>query len=164
MHVTTNTAAKIIHEQKNDGKTFAMVSGCFDLLHYGHLTYFNFAKRHADYLVVVTDIDETIALNKGEGRPIMKYDERVEMLRGMAAIDLVVGVDEVYCFDDKDTSAMYRDLEQKLGISTLVSNEAADKFWSNKEKDAEILGINFVLSKEKTNITTSKIIERIRKN
>lgn len=163
MHVTIDTAAKIIREQKEDGKSFAMVSGCFDLFHRDHLTFLNFAKKQADYVIVTLENDKTIARTKGEHRPVMKYPDRVELLRGIRPVDLITTIDDVYHFDDDEAQRMYQEVRKKLGVEVLISNKAADRYWQLKKKSAEELGIKFAALNSKTQITTTDIIERVKK-
>ena len=155
MYVTKDTAAKIIQEQKNQGKTFAMVSGCHDLLHYGHLAYFRFAKRQADYLLVAVENDESIKRSKGKDRPIMKLAERGEMLSDIQSIDLIVPVDEVYAFQDNDAPIIHYDLTKQLGIDVLVTHSVGDEYCREKRERAQNLGISFAASNEYSEITTN---------
>lgn len=46
------------------GKKVGLVTGCFDILHFGHISIFEFAKSHVDILLVGIDSDESIKINK----------------------------------------------------------------------------------------------------
>src|SRR2546428_13773418 len=54
------------------GKTVVLAAGTFDLLHPGHLDYFEWARRHGDVLVVCVVGDERTRRRKNTGRPIRK--------------------------------------------------------------------------------------------
>ena len=69
------------------GKRIVHCHGVFDLLHLGHLRYFEAAKRHGDVLVVTITADEYV--NKGPGRPVFTSDQRAEMLASLGIIDFV---------------------------------------------------------------------------
>lgn len=69
-----------------------MANGCFDLLHAGHVAHLEEARKMGDMLMVSLTTDGHI--NKGNGRPVFKWDERAAVLRGLRAVDVVVPTDE----------------------------------------------------------------------
>ena len=58
------------------GKTIAFANGCFDLLHVGHIRYLQGAAAEADRLIVAVNDDESERALKGNGRPIMRAQDR----------------------------------------------------------------------------------------
>ena len=75
---------------KAEGRSIAFANGHFDLLHVGHLRYLRAAKQEGDVLVVAINDDESVALLKGEGRPIAPEQERAELVAALEPVDLVV--------------------------------------------------------------------------
>jgi len=71
-----------------------LANGCFDLLHVGHLRYLAEARSHGDCLVVAVNTDASVRGLKGEGRPVVPYEERAELLAGLWPVDFVVPFDE----------------------------------------------------------------------
>ncbi|MEN6625739.1 MAG: D-glycero-beta-D-manno-heptose 1-phosphate adenylyltransferase [Candidatus Sumerlaeia bacterium] len=69
-------------------------NGCFDLLHVGHLRYLWQARALGDALVVAINDDDSIRRLKGEGRPVLKLQERLEVLAGLACVDYVTWFSE----------------------------------------------------------------------
>jgi D-beta-D-heptose 7-phosphate kinase/D-beta-D-heptose 1-phosphate adenosyltransferase len=65
-------------------------NGCFDLLHPGHISLLNEAKRACDRLVVGMNSDPSVLRLKGSGRPVQNQDARAAVLSSLAAVDLVV--------------------------------------------------------------------------
>ena len=65
-----------------------MVFGTFDLLHLGHLNYFQQAKRYGDYLVVVIARDKTKIAQKKE--VIFSERERLELVKNLRVVDEAV--------------------------------------------------------------------------
>ena len=65
-----------------------MCFGTFDLLHLGHLNYFQQAKRHGDYLMVVIARDKTKQMQKKE--IIFSEKERLELVQGLKVVDEAV--------------------------------------------------------------------------
>jgi D-beta-D-heptose 7-phosphate kinase / D-beta-D-heptose 1-phosphate adenosyltransferase len=68
--------------------------GCFDLLHAGHVATLHAARALGDRLVVLLNSDASVRRLKGQGRPVMRQDERAAMLRALRCVDEVVVFDE----------------------------------------------------------------------
>lgn len=91
------TRDELVHRTQQDragGKTVALASGAFDLLHIGHVRYLESAAREADVLVVAVADDASVCGRGGEGRPIMKEEDRVELVAALRCVDYVVIVPE----------------------------------------------------------------------
>lgn len=69
------------------GKTVVHCHGCFDIVHPGHIRYFQFAKQQGDILVVSLTGDPHVG--KGEGRPYVPQELRAENLAALELIDYV---------------------------------------------------------------------------
>ncbi len=63
------------------------VSGCFDWMSPGHVRLFRAARTHCDTLHILMADDETIRYYKGPSRPLLTYEERVEILESCRYID-----------------------------------------------------------------------------
>jgi D-beta-D-heptose 7-phosphate kinase/D-beta-D-heptose 1-phosphate adenosyltransferase len=75
---------------KNLGLKVVLTSGTFDLLHVGHSRYLEQGKILGDILVVGVDSDRKVKIRKGENRPIVPEEERLEVLCHLRHVDLVV--------------------------------------------------------------------------
>ncbi|HEY7119424.1 MAG TPA: D-glycero-beta-D-manno-heptose 1-phosphate adenylyltransferase [Tepidisphaeraceae bacterium] len=76
------------------GKRIVFTNGCFDLIHLGHVKYFQFAKRQGDLLVVAVNTDSSIRRLKGNKRPIINEQDRVSVLEELESIDYLIRFDE----------------------------------------------------------------------
>jgi D-beta-D-heptose 7-phosphate kinase/D-beta-D-heptose 1-phosphate adenosyltransferase len=76
------------------GKRIVFTNGCFDLIHLGHVKYFQFAKAQGDVLVVGVNTDNGIRRLKGSKRPIINEVDRVGVLEELESIDYLVRFDE----------------------------------------------------------------------
>ncbi|MGC8843651.1 MAG: D-glycero-beta-D-manno-heptose 1-phosphate adenylyltransferase, partial [bacterium] len=65
-------------------------NGCFDIIHLGHIRYLREAKSKGDVLIVGLNSDESVKKIKGAKRPIMKEEERAEILASLEMVDYVV--------------------------------------------------------------------------
>lgn len=79
-----------VAQLRAQGRRIAFANGHFDLLHVGHLRYLRAAKEQGDVLVVAINDDKSVALLKGEGRPIAPQQERAELVAALEPVDLVV--------------------------------------------------------------------------
>lgn len=76
------------------GGRVVFTNGCFDLLHLGHITLLEQARRLGDRLIVAVNGDAGVRALKGPGRPIVEARQRARMLAALAAVDAVVVFDE----------------------------------------------------------------------
>jgi len=72
------------------GQRLVVTSGCFDLLHYGHVKFLQGSRALGDALVVLVSVDEDIRALKGPSRPIIPGWERAHVLDALAAVDDVI--------------------------------------------------------------------------
>ena len=77
------------------GKRTVLANGCFDILHVGHVRYLEGARALGDVLVVAINSDRSVRNLKGEGRPILNEQERVELVSALRCVDHVVVFDEL---------------------------------------------------------------------
>lgn len=82
--------ADYVAKQRKKNKKIILTQGSFDMLHIGHARYCKEAKKHGDVLIIGVDSDKKIKKRKGEDRPIVPEDERLEMLTHLESVDLVV--------------------------------------------------------------------------
>jgi D-beta-D-heptose 7-phosphate kinase/D-beta-D-heptose 1-phosphate adenosyltransferase len=81
-------------EWKAAGLRVVFTNGCFDLLHPGHVSLLEQARAQGDRLVVGINSDASVRALKGEGRPVLPQEERVEALLALEAVDRVLVYDE----------------------------------------------------------------------
>lgn len=72
---------------KAAGKKIVLCHGCFDLMHPGHIKYFQASKKMGDILVVTLTPD--IYVDKGPGRPVFNQDLRAESIAALECVDFV---------------------------------------------------------------------------
>jgi len=75
-----------------------LVTGGFDPLHNGHISYFKDAKQLGDILIVGINSDEWLTRKKG--RPFMPIKERQAIIEELAVVDHTI------TFDDNDGTAI----------------------------------------------------------
>lgn len=75
---------------RRHGSRVAFTNGCFDLLHAGHVSYLEQARRTADCLVVGLNADSSVRALKGPSRPVNAQEDRARVLAALGCVDYVV--------------------------------------------------------------------------
>jgi len=135
------------------------VSGCYDILHAGHIRFFEDAKKFGDFLVVNIASDEVIQLCKDK-KPSLPLGHRVKIVESLSVVDSVCvsnNVDDVFDFE----SNLKRERPDYLISSDDDKNAIA------KNLLCKDLGIKYItIPKElpfSDGISTSKIISLIKR-
>ena len=72
---------------KSRGKKIVHCHGCFDMMHLGHIKYFQASKKMGDVLVVTVTPDQFV--DKGPGRPVFGQNLRAESIAALECVDYV---------------------------------------------------------------------------
>ena len=99
-------------KKKTDGKIVVVVSGGFDPLHIGHVRMFEEARALGDKLIVVINNDNW--LKKKKGYAFMPQEERLEIIRGLRAVDEVVFTDHGENPHDMSVCSMLRTIQPDI--------------------------------------------------
>ncbi len=75
---------------RSRGDKIVFTNGCFDLLHYGHVSYLSAAAELGDRLVVGLNSDASVQRLKGSHRPIQDEFSRLHVMAALAVVDAVV--------------------------------------------------------------------------
>jgi len=81
---------EIVADLKTQGKKIVFTNGCFDILHRGHVTYLEEARKLGDVLIVGINTDTSVQEIKGGTRPIVSEEERMAVLAALESVDYVV--------------------------------------------------------------------------
>lgn len=133
------------------GQTVVFTNGCFDLLHPGHVRYLQEARNLGDALIVALNSDRAVRELKGATRPILKEDERAEVIAALGCVDYVVIFDDVS--PQKTIATLLPDILVKggdWGVEQIIG--AAEVTAAG----GQVLSLNFV-----PGVSTSEIIARI---
>lgn len=94
MNIGRELAKYIVNLAKEQGKKIVFTNGCFDILHIGHISYLENAKKQGDILIVGVNSDESTRRLKGPTRPINSEKDRACMLSALKAVDYTVIFEE----------------------------------------------------------------------
>lgn len=96
MYITQALAQQIMTELRSQGKTVVFTNGCFDILHIGHVSYLEAAKKLGDVLLVGVNSDDSVRRLKGASRPVNSEFDRAALLSALRAVDYT-------CIFEEDT-------------------------------------------------------------
>ena len=81
---------KIIKKHKEKGLKIGFTNGCFDILHYGHISYLEESKKLCDKLIVAINSDKSIKKIKGSNRPKNNQSLRAKFLSSLHFCDYII--------------------------------------------------------------------------
>ncbi len=136
---------------RSENKTVVFTNGCFDLLHPGHTRYMQMARDLGDVLIVALNSDRAVKILKGESRPILKENERAEVMAALACVDYVMIFDDI---SPRETIAeLLPDILVKggdWGVDAIIGREEVEA------ARGKVMSLPFV-----EGVSTTEIIERI---
>ena len=83
-----------VAQWQSRGERIVFTNGCFDLLHAGHVTYLEAARKAGDRLILGLNTDRSVKALKGPTRPIIHETDRARVLAALEAVDAVILFDE----------------------------------------------------------------------
>jgi len=117
-----------------------VAGGCFDVLHAGHVSTLEYARRLGDCLIVCLNDDASVTARKGPGRPINPQDERVAVLRALSCVDAVI------VFSGDSPTQVISELRPEVFVKGIeyfgreIPEEAALRQWGGRIEYAPIVG------------------------
>lgn len=146
----TNLLPELAHH-RNSGKRLVFTNGCFDLIHLGHIKYFQFAKRQGDLLIVGINTDASIARLKGPKRPIVNEADRISVLEEFESIDYVV------CFDDDTPLGLIQSIHPDVLVKGADYKKEQVVGWDVVESYGGTIALAPLIDGK----STSNVIERV---
>ena len=142
----------IVDELKRKGKRVVFTSGCFDIIHAGHVMYLSEAREKGDVLVVLLNSDLSVKNLKGSKRPIVPENERAYVLAGLESVSFVC------LFDDDTPCSIIRRIKPDVVVK---GGDYKGKYIPEMDMVSEYGGVvDYVHLKE--GWSTTNIIEKIR--
>ena len=133
-----------------DKRRVVLVGGCFDLIHYGHISFLKQAKAQGDYLVVALESDENVRQMKGAARPIHSQSQRRAMLEALECIDEVISLPPMH------SDQNYLELVLKVRPQVIAVTEG-DPIKDKKEQHALKVGASLVVIPKIRTPSTSQL-------
>jgi len=87
--ITVTTLKRKLQSHRREGRSIAFTNGCFDILHYGHVSYLERAAKGNRILIVGLNSDRSVRKLKGPQRPINAQRARARVMAALACVDYV---------------------------------------------------------------------------
>lgn len=86
--------ARVLKQRSSRHAKVVFTNGCFDLLHKGHVTYLEQARKLGSALVVALNSDKSVKRLKGPERPLNTLADRLEVMAALECVDYVTWFEE----------------------------------------------------------------------
>ncbi|MGR6981700.1 bifunctional D-glycero-beta-D-manno-heptose-7-phosphate kinase/D-glycero-beta-D-manno-heptose 1-phosphate adenylyltransferase HldE [Testudinibacter sp. P27/CKL/0425] len=142
---------EVVAQAKARGEKIVMTNGCFDILHPGHVSYLENARKLGDRLIVAVNSDDSVKRLKGESRPINPLIARMAVLAGLSSVDWVVEFQEDT--PQRLIGEVLPDLLVKGGDYKADEIAGSQEVWAN---GGEVRVLNF-----ENGYSTSSVVKKI---
>ena len=140
----------LLARARRRGQRIVFTSGCFDLLHIGHVRGFEEACAHGDLLVVGVNRDRRVRELKGRGRPVVPEKQRAEVIAALACVDYVV------LFAEDTAAALIRSLRPDV----VCKGGDYRSEQTPEQRAIESLGGRFVALRQTPGVRSTALIDR----
>ena len=137
-----------------ENKIVVLVGGCFDLLHFGHISFLQIAKTYGNYLLVVLESDENVRKVKGDTRPIHTQQQRKEMLLALKCVDEVIELPAMR------TDTDYYEMIRRMKPDVIAFTEG-DPILDKKMEQGKLSGAKVVIIEKIHTPSTSQLAKLI---
>lgn len=150
--LTIPNALKKAQQLNKQNTKIVLVGGCFDILHLGHITFLEQAKKQGDMLFILLESDAMIKKLKGPNRPFNTQHDRAIILSHLQMVDYVVKLEPL----------MENSTYDKLVIQlkpAIIATTAGDINKKHKQRQAKLIGAKVVdVTSPVSNQSTSRLI------
>lgn len=149
--LTISQALKLIPQIT---KLKILVGGCFDILHIGHITFLEKAKKKGEILIVLLESDEFIRKTKGKGRPINKQKDRAKILSSIKFVDFIITLPLMKGDLDYDKLIVKLDPD-------IIATTSGDKSIAHKKRVAKLTKAKLIaVTKMLPTYSTSRLLNQ----
>ena len=129
-----------------------MSCGCVDILHSGHISFLDAAKKGGDLLFILLESDENVRNKKGEGRPLNPQENRSMVLSALPSVDYIIPLRGMTKNDEYDKLI----LQIRPDVIAMTKNEPG---FEQRKKQASMVGakVKLVIDRVKEKSTTGLI-------
>jgi D-beta-D-heptose 7-phosphate kinase/D-beta-D-heptose 1-phosphate adenosyltransferase len=149
--IYSNEQLKILVETlKNDNKKIILSSGCFDIIHIGHINNLMNARKLGDTLMVCLSNDEQIKILKGDDRPINNYEDRINLFKTIKYVDYIILYNEEEIETEETLGSIMKIVDPFIWVKG--SDYSTESIYKKHPYLKNIKLINNVPDKSTTNI------------
>jgi len=90
----TDMLAALVRQSRELNRKIVFTNGCFDILHKGHITFLEEARKMGDVLILAVNNDAGIRKLKGDDRPVNTLEDRISVLSALQAVDAIIAYEQ----------------------------------------------------------------------
>jgi rfaE bifunctional protein nucleotidyltransferase chain/domain len=140
-------------ELRQAGRKLVVTNGCFDVLHFGHVTYLQQARAQGDVLLVGLTSDDGVRILKGADRPLNGELDRAGVLAALRAVDAV------HVFPELDARVFLQTVQPDVYVKG--GDYTLDTINQNERRLLEGMGVRIVILPAVPGRSTSALLRRI---
>lgn len=152
---TTTKIAKQLEKPRGQGKTIALTTGFFDLIHSEHIAFLKKSKLIGDILVVGVESDVRARALKGPGRPIESQGVRCSKVEAIEDVDYVIALP-----DNFTSSAKHEHLVRSIKPNFFTISKHSPHQDSKRLIMRRYGGELRIVQDHNPNVSTSQAIEK----
>jgi len=122
--ISYDALSRLRRKTRKAGKTIVLTTGCFDILHLGHVLHLNYCKSKGDILLVSVGNDKTLRSIKGPNRPVNNEKFRARMIAALECVDYVVVSEE---FGRMDHTRLVEKLQPDFYVVPSTDSQLEEK-------------------------------------
>lgn len=146
----------LAEELKQSNQKIVLLGGCFDILHIGHISLLESAKKYGA-TVVLLESDETITKRKGSDRPLHTQMQRAKVLSALKSVDYII------LLPAHINNSDYDELTKTLQPAIIATTEN-DPGIEHKQRQAKLIQAELVfVNKPIQDVSTSRIVSALQK-
>ena len=138
---------------RDERKRLVVTNGCFDLLHAGHVTYLEEARKHGDVLLVGVNSDAAVKELKGPTRPMNSEADRALVIAALQSVDAVS------IFSERDAVNFLRQVQPDVYVKG--GDYTLDTINQDERRLVESMGGKIVLLPHVAGKSTTAILEKM---
>ncbi|MCX6732091.1 MAG: adenylyltransferase/cytidyltransferase family protein [Candidatus Roizmanbacteria bacterium] len=132
-------------------KKVVLAGGCFDILHYGHVSFMQKAKTAGETLILLLESDEFITQVKKK-KPVHTQQQRAEILAALAYVDYVILLPLL-----KNPNTDYENIIKVIHPS-VIAITSGDSIESQKKKLAQTVNAELLIVPYLSSFSSSQLI------
>ncbi len=144
---------KTVASLKRSRKKIVFTNGTFDILHLGHVTYLEKARKTGDVLIVGVNTDRSVKSYKDPSRPVNPEEDRLKVLAALESVSYAILFDEPTPLE----------LIKTLRPDVLVKGNDWKKSQIAGAREVESWGGKVVLVPLVAGRSTTRVIEKMKK-
>lgn len=159
--ISFKKAVKLAEELRKKGTKIIYTSGCFDILHIGHINFLKRAKKFGgkrSVLFVGVESDGYIRSRKGAHRPIFNQKTRVVVLSNINVIDFVIPFVKA-----NPKSIDYYNKRKLMGKHTYVCGRTNSEVLEAIKKESRELNFEIKIFDKDYDVSTTRIEKILKK-